>query len=42
MALDSCSSTGKVNGPEAGCEDVHVSDVEVGEVGKRDARNAVT
>lgn len=36
MALNSCSST-RVDGPEAGCEDMDVSDVAVGEVGKGDA-----
>jgi hypothetical protein len=28
MALDSCSSTGRVDGSEAGCEDMDVSHVE--------------
>jgi hypothetical protein len=37
MALNSCSSTGRVDGSEAGCEDMDVSDVAVGEVGKGDA-----
>jgi hypothetical protein len=27
MALNSCSSTGRVDGSEAGCEDMDVSDV---------------
>jgi hypothetical protein len=37
IALNSCSSTGRVDGSEAGYEDMGVSDVAVGEVGKGDA-----
>jgi hypothetical protein len=37
MALNRCSSTSRVDGSEAGCEDVDVSDVEVREVSKGDA-----
>ena len=37
MALNNCSSTGRADGSEAGCEDIDAPDVVVGEVGKGDA-----
>ena len=36
MALNSCLPTGMVDGSDAGCEDMGVSDVAVGKVGKGD------